>query len=416
VEVLGFDPGDAKVYVLEHRHDESGELPQLSFWALAADGEPRRAQVRSWYTGDATTAEAAFPERLKRLRARLQPLPATGAGGIELRVQQWDVRPCSAQPLGATAEQRSAARELTRGKPFRALVELPPDDKGLHAGYVSMCQVLHADIVWGEHRAEAALESWGALELVASYRLPAPQYRLVVLRHLGHTHETGYAADVPLLLRAAPAEVAGERTESPAAKRHAACRAGLRHTKALGDPLPETSTPGRWAQALAPDELGFGRWSKATLHGQELAGRAVRVLEVDRVDDTYLVVGQPQLEGGVCVLGTWGMQFGGLGVQGDVTRAVRSGDGRSLVVVHRADALYRGYHDDQRRYVAPKEERVWTVLLVTPEGMTKLDTVRQEAERVEVYWGGPGRSRSVELKALDAAGKLVWQRKASVRR
>lgn len=416
IEVLGFDPGDAKVYVLEHHHDESGDLPQLSFWALMGAPAGGRVRVRSWYAGDAAAADASFPQRLATLRARLQPLPARGGEGVELRVQEWEVRPCTQQQIGATPAQQKAATELQRGKPFRPQVELPSGPHGEPAGTVSMCRILHVDVRWGAHRAEATLESWGGLQLVSAYVLPRPHHRLVVLRHLGHTHETGYAADVPLLLHAAPADATEAEPASPTAARHAACAVGLRHLRPVGDPPQAAATPGRWARALTPDELGFERWARATLHAHQLGERAVRLLEVHQGDNTFLIVGAPQVGGGVCVLGTWGMQFGGLGVQGEVTRAVASGDGRMLAVIHRADALYRGYHDDGDRFVSPKEERRWTALLVSAAGVRALEVPSVAAERLEAYWGGPGGSATLELKAVDGDGKVVWSRVSAIER
>ena len=226
IEVLGYDETDAKVYVLEQRHDESGDLPTLMFFAIRGPDARHPVRVRSEYAGESNAVEAAFPERLRTLKARLAPIRDQSFDGIAITTRDMESRPCTDQSEPHSAETLRAATEAQRGKPFLARMEVPgPSDPGTR-DRVTMCRITEIDIRWGVHKAERMFESWGGVTLTGAWIMSDPKYRLVRLRHVGHTFESGYEEDVMVLLEAAPGDLEPLSVVSNA--RHARCQASIR--------------------------------------------------------------------------------------------------------------------------------------------------------------------------------------------
>lgn len=78
LEMLGYDPAQRKVYMLEHVLDGSDRLPQL--YAIRTHGwlAGRTNPVHGWYTGDGNDVTGRFTERREQLKRRLSPLFAVG--------------------------------------------------------------------------------------------------------------------------------------------------------------------------------------------------------------------------------------------------------------------------------------------------------------------------------------------------
>ncbi|MDY0061970.1 MAG: hypothetical protein RBU45_19310 [Myxococcota bacterium] len=426
IEVLGYEPLDARVYLLETQQGEAGTLPQLLYLPLLGPEPHRPVRVRSWTSGESTAAEAAFPERLARLRARLQPLPGSSADGIAVMFRDLETRPCTAQDGPVSPALQRTATELQRGRPIRSAVELPAPETSEAPGKpsppvrVRLCRITHVTVRWEGHQAERLLETWGALTLAGAWLLPDPGARLVVLRHLGHTEETGYAEELPVLLRAAPGDMptppgvpdATTASAAPNAARHARCAASLRHATPLGDRIGATEPPGRWVPALTPAGLGLDAgWTRATLRPTTLAGRPLLAAWVTTDDAVHVALGQPLAEGGACLLGTWGLAAGGLGVDAEVVELLPSPDGEAVLVAIRSDAQSRGYRTAEGREVPPRVDRRWTLLGATPAGTVALPLDDRPAARLSLRWRADGSSRSVEVVAVSAAGDVLWRQR-----
>jgi hypothetical protein len=84
LDVLGFDPTERKLYLLEHYNDDSGDLPQLFFTHTRGRHVGRLHPVRSWYDGASAIVEDEFQTRLDALRARLVEVEPMMRGSLRL--------------------------------------------------------------------------------------------------------------------------------------------------------------------------------------------------------------------------------------------------------------------------------------------------------------------------------------------
>ncbi len=179
IEVLGWDPVDRKLFVLEWFHDSSGRLPALGYYLLD-EADPRLVQVRSWYRDEEhDVQQTRFWERLEDLRARLQRLEPQEPLGLELRERLESVGPCP------------------------GIGEL---------GLSAPCRLLEVELRWQGQQRSLRLHSWGQSDIVSSWSLPQTGHRLVLYSHLGHTHEIGYQQELPLLFApSSPSHAAPKR-------------------------------------------------------------------------------------------------------------------------------------------------------------------------------------------------------------
>lgn len=210
VRVLGHDPVDRKVFLMTD--DATGEVGRLHYYALgdapAEQAADRPIAVKSWYQGSFAEIEAAFPARYAALERRLQPLPPADREGLVLEVVEGPLGLC---PQGAgDGNAATRARALAQAKADgRAGVHFPDDDGG---AMVFVCRQSTATVRWAGHAATTTLHGWGRVQVAGTWTLPNGR-RLVMLRHRGITFESGYDADVPLLLSEGPAD--GAPTAGP---------------------------------------------------------------------------------------------------------------------------------------------------------------------------------------------------------
>ncbi len=187
LELLGWEPVDGKLYYLLHIGG-LGDEPRLHFLPLRAGepGEPR--MVQSWYRGDARAVAQAFPGRLAELKARLKPLPDRALDGARLVVEHGPLRICPSAPV---KPKDAAARAAVLARGEGADPETP------------VCRVLEVKVSWRGFGAEAKVDAWGGVTLLGVWPLPDERFALAVIRYTGKHFETGYAVEVPLLLRRA---------------------------------------------------------------------------------------------------------------------------------------------------------------------------------------------------------------------
>jgi hypothetical protein len=81
-DVLGYDPGDRKVYYTYTWEDESGLPPQLYYFSLASPNPDRAVTVKSWYKDQRTPLHV----RLNKLRERLVPLTPPKSDPLSMNV------------------------------------------------------------------------------------------------------------------------------------------------------------------------------------------------------------------------------------------------------------------------------------------------------------------------------------------
>lgn len=371
--LLGYEPVDGKVYYLVTGGGEAAELPRLHFLALRGD-DPRAPQrVDSWYQGDLRAAEAAFPERLAKLKGRLTPVDASDLEGARLTLDLRDLRVCGDSPR----QPRTAAEARARVAAWRA-GEADPD--------FPVCRLVALDLTWDGFAGSAAVESWGSPALSAVYRLPDPRFALAVVRHVGQHFESGYAVDVPVLLRrdaAAAAEVdravPDPRCSQPAPAAGASTN-------------PHLVKAGAWLPGWSPEWVEDAPWDTAEARRFAVGDVQHAALVVTDSDRVVFAVGRAAPGGGWCVLAVHEDAFGGNGVEGKLTEVVVEGD--------RAGLLFR---HDRRSRGAAKTERAWSVLSLGPAGATWLARGQAwPAERVNLRWrdgapaafgAGPGPAR-----------------------
>jgi hypothetical protein len=78
LDPLGYDPGERKLYLLEHFDDESADLPQLHVLHAQGAHGGRMVPLASFSDGHPAQAEGGFERRLLALRERLvelRPMP-----------------------------------------------------------------------------------------------------------------------------------------------------------------------------------------------------------------------------------------------------------------------------------------------------------------------------------------------------
>jgi hypothetical protein len=163
IEVLGYDEADAKIYLLETRHDAAADLPQLVYLALGSDEPTRMIRVRSWYEDE--DAYNQFPGRLRELRQRLVPLEAAGLTGLEIDTRVVKVAPCNDFEMW--------------GRDCRDVrYEIRLDGRG----------------------ATLETRTWGFGDVTGVWKVPGQDWLLGLFRHRGHTHESGYDLDEVVIL------------------------------------------------------------------------------------------------------------------------------------------------------------------------------------------------------------------------
>ncbi len=163
IEVLGYDEADAKIYLLETRCDESGDLPQLVYIALDSDEPTRMIRVRSWYEGE--DAYNQFPQRLRQLRQRLEPLEGVELTGLEIDTRVLKAGPCHDPPMWGTA-----------------------------------CRDVRYEIRLDGRTATLQTRTWGFGDVTGVWEVPGQEWLLGLFRHRGHTHESGYDLDEVVIL------------------------------------------------------------------------------------------------------------------------------------------------------------------------------------------------------------------------
>ena len=168
--VLGFEPREHKLFLTSQRFDEGGDLPQLLYYRLDAPPPEQRpdrpVEVTSYYQSLGDQPFNEFERRIERLKRALQPLEPAPLRGIEVTLAFGDQKVCNAIP------------------------EAP------------LCEQVAVTVRWAGQQATTTLTSWGDFEIAGAWTVPDTDRRLVVLRHVGVTTESGYSADVPLLLSA----------------------------------------------------------------------------------------------------------------------------------------------------------------------------------------------------------------------
>jgi hypothetical protein len=160
LEVLGLLAAEHKVFLLL----ESGGDTEVSYYRvddpLPREQKPDRpVPAVSWNRDSATVHD-----RIAWLRTTVQPLPAAPTDGLELT-----------QRYGPDVEC---------GVPL----------------FPRTCQKVDLTVRWAGQQATTSLVTEGKVELVGAWTVPGTDRRLVMVRHIGVHTESGYPADVPLLL------------------------------------------------------------------------------------------------------------------------------------------------------------------------------------------------------------------------
>ncbi len=202
LEVLGWDPVDRRVYVLEWLEDDSGDLPLLGYYLVDSDDPDRVIPVRGWARGEEWHArQVRFWARLDELRARLEPLEPVEPVGLELSERLLGVGPC----------------------PGLAHPELQ-----------ASCRDLEVQLRWRGQERELRLLSWGSSDLVGAWAVPGGEHHLVVYTHLGHTYGQGYQQELSLLFGSPPKDHAGIAAgERPSGERGGQDRAAMREASGI---------------------------------------------------------------------------------------------------------------------------------------------------------------------------------------
>lgn len=205
LEVIGYAPVDAKVYLLQHDHGGSGDLPRVLYYTVAANGvvQPAAAPtpVTSWYDGDVREAEAAFPERLEWLRERTVPLREASTRDVWLTSRHVDYHRCPSQQDAPSADDVAWAVAQARAASRAGSWYREARGDSAPAALVHVCEQREVLVRWGEHVGTMSVSTWGDVELASAWQVPDTNLRLVVVRHQAITFETGYMEDEPLMLR-----------------------------------------------------------------------------------------------------------------------------------------------------------------------------------------------------------------------
>lgn len=178
LDVLGYDAEDRKVYFLEHFHDESGEVPRLSFMHVAGPHAGKMIPVESWYRDDADAVEAKFPGRLAQLEGRLMRLVP---------------EPQGTYALSTRITQRRAQR-------------IYPEDPPVRKYTLQLTVAPHRDAheiasLYAPSRATVTAYFRPKATLTEVARIPGMDVSVALVSYLGIPYEVGYERDVAVLIR-----------------------------------------------------------------------------------------------------------------------------------------------------------------------------------------------------------------------
>lgn len=174
LDVLGYDPGDHKIYLLEHFNDESGDLPQLHFVHTRGGHAGRLVPVKSWYQGDAAEVEARFEERLEALRGRIAPMRPLDDDALRLRTR---------------VLKRRALRLFPNAPPIRkyllSLTVRPTDEDAIAS-------------IGG--RAEVTAYLRPRTRLIDAYRIPGERLAVAIVAYTGVPIDVGHDKNEAILV------------------------------------------------------------------------------------------------------------------------------------------------------------------------------------------------------------------------
>lgn len=354
VEVLGYEPADGKLYFLVHLDGEIAEPPQLYFLPLDGEDPRRRRAARSWYQGPTRSAVgAAFPERLARLVARLEPTPSVGREGASIRVKHRDLRVCA-----------DARYQPKTGDEARAIVDA--SRRGERDIDRPVCELHEVHVEWSGYEGLTHVESWGSPSLLRIHRLPDPRFALAIVRHVGKHFEVGYTEDVPVLLRRAG------QVADPAPRADDRCPGFAGGGDDRG--RPDLLRPGAWLPTLDPS-LVDRRWQRSGSRAFPVGHVRHVVTVTRRGGHARFAVARAVRGGGLCVVAVQEDAFGGRGVEVEVVDIARHGAQAALVFRH--DRLFGDGGPD----------RVWSVLHLKGREATWLAKAAwQDTGRLTVSW------------------------------
>lgn len=198
LEVLGLAEQTAKLFLLRHDHSEAGLAPRALYFRVDLPPERRAPDapyaIDSWYAGPrADEAEALAARKIAYLRRHLTPLEPVPLDGVELSLRHGDLTPCPRQQ--EKPDDTAIADGLGQARVNRRAGMV--DAGGV---VVSVCRRVTVTVRWEGREAQTTLLTWGGVELLDAWSVPGSKRRLVFLRHVGVTTETGYTRDVALLL------------------------------------------------------------------------------------------------------------------------------------------------------------------------------------------------------------------------
>jgi hypothetical protein len=170
IEVLGLEPEEHKLFLMSKKEDEGGGHSRLLYYRLDAPPPEQRpdrpVQVESVYRSLGDHPAEELQRRFDRLERSLKPLAPAPLSGIEVTLTYGDQTVCD---------------------PTTAYEPVP-------------CEQVAVTVRWAGQQATTALVTWGNFEIAGAWTVPGTDRRLVILRHSGVTTESGYDAEVPLLL------------------------------------------------------------------------------------------------------------------------------------------------------------------------------------------------------------------------
>lgn len=162
IEVLGWDPGDRKVFVAQHYRGESGYPPAFAYFDLGGRS-PGRPVVVPW---SVASDDQEYRRREGALRARLRPLPSVPAASI----------------FGVSKVLAKDVVTLNGGERTRYRVRVSR---------------LHHD--WGG-AFEVVTYDDPSVRVLSVHPIPGRRERLAILSFFGIPHESGYETQVPVIL------------------------------------------------------------------------------------------------------------------------------------------------------------------------------------------------------------------------
>ena len=174
LDVIGFDPAEHKLYVLEHYNDDSGDLPQLFFMHTRGRHAGRLIPVRDWYQGDTTDVEAEFQVRLDALCERLVDVEPTMRGGLGLTTRVVKRRALRLQ------RDEAPIRKYTLQLTVRAAGNSAITPMGV--------------------RTEVTAYLRPKAQLVESYMIPGERMAVAIVSYVGIPFDVGHDKQAALLL------------------------------------------------------------------------------------------------------------------------------------------------------------------------------------------------------------------------